>query len=462
MRTYQPQPPPPPHDSLVETLLETVVVSVFRLLWWLIRHPVTLAIVAVPVTWSILGQPRDAIGATVTLAAVLAAWRLAHRRSFDRLVGRRFRRRWRKVWRYELRWRSVMTWNNLILRHGHEPHFPRIRKLECSAGLDRIRVQMLLGQTPETYEQVADALAHGFGARTCRVRRDGPGIVWLEFAYADALARTIPALPIDARPDLNALPIGLCEDGRRWTLRLAGTHVLVAGVTGAGKGSVIWSMIRSMAPLVADGVVELWVIDPKGGMELAPGRALFARFEADRFEAMAGLLDEAVALMKRRARRLAGVARRHEPSTDDPLVVVIIDEVANLTAYIADRKLRERISQSLGVLLTQGRAVGVNVVAALQDPRKEILGFRNLFPTRIALRLDERQQVDMVLGDGARDRGALCDQISDRHAGIGYARLDGQAEPVRVRAAYVIDADIEDMARDYPAPRQTAGVEVER
>lgn len=320
---------------------------------------------------------------------------------------------------------------------------------------------MLLGQTPETYEQVADALAHGFGARACRVRRDGPGIIWLEFSYADALGRTIPAIPIDERPDLNALPIGLREDGHPWTIRLEGTHVLVAGVTGSGKGSVVWSMIRALSPLVTDGVVELWVIDPKGGMELAPGRALFARFEADRFESMAGLLDDAVVLMKRRARRLAGVARRHEPSTDDPMIVVIIDEVANLTAYIADRKLRERISRSLGVLLTQGRAVGVNVVAALQDPRKEVLGFRNLFPTRIALRLDERQQVDMVLGDGARDRGALCDQISDRHPGIGYVRLDGLAEPVRVRAAYVTDADIAETARDYPAPGPAADAGVE-
>ena len=93
--------------------------------------------------------------------------------------------------------------------------------------------------------------------------------------------------------------------------------------------------------------------------------------------------------------------------------------------------------------------------------RKEVLGFRNLFPTRIALRLDERQQVDMVLGDGARDRGALCDQISDRQPGVGYVRLDGQAEPVRVRAAYVTDSDIAEMARDYPTPRPVAGSEVE-
>ncbi len=52
------------------------------------------------------------------------------------------------------------------------------------------------------------------------------------------------------------------------------------------------------------------------------------------------------------------------------------------------------------------------MVAALQDPRKEVLNIRNLFPDKIALRLDEPAQVDMVLGDGARDRGALCDEIS--------------------------------------------------
>ena len=51
-------------------------------------------------------------------------------------------------------------------------------------------------------------------------------------------------------------------------------------------------------------------------------------------------------------------------------------------------------------------------MAALQDPRKEVMNIRNLFPDKIALRLDESEQVDMVLGDGARDRGALADQIS--------------------------------------------------
>lgn len=57
----------------------------------------------------------------------------------------------------------------------------------------------------------------------------------------------------------------------------------------------------------------------------------------------------------------------------------------------------------------------------------------------------------MVLGDGARARGADCDTIPETTPGVGYVRLDGQREPVRVRAAYVTDDDIRAMAREYRA-----------
>ena len=78
-----------------------------------------------------------------------------------------------------------------------------------------------------------------------------------------------------------------------------------------------------------------------------------------------------------------------------------------------------------------------------------MISLRNLFSTRIALRLDESDQVDMVLGDGARDRGALADEISPLPqigAGVGYVRLEASPDPVRVRAAYVTDTDIRAMA----------------
>ena len=93
-------------------------------------------------------------------------------------------------------------------------------------------------------------------------------------------------------------------------------------------------------------------------------------------------------------------------------MVVLVDELAFLTAYQPERDLRKRAEAAIATLTSQGRSVGVCVVGALQDPRKDVISLRNLFSTRIALRLDESDQVDMVLGDGARDRGALADQIS--------------------------------------------------
>ena len=134
--------------------------------------------------------------------------------------------------------------------------------------------------------------------------------------------------------------------------------------------------------------------------------------------------------------------------------MVLVDEVAFLTAYQRDRKLRERIMAALATLTTQGRAVGYAVVAALQDPRKDVLSIRNLFPDRIAMRLDEPEQVDMVLGDGARDRGAACELIAPIPRSVPGWRSSGwkRPDPVRVRAGWVSDADIWDMAACVPRP----------
>jgi DNA segregation ATPase FtsK/SpoIIIE, S-DNA-T family len=174
------------------------------------------------------------------------------------------------------------------------------------------------------------------------------------------------------------------------------------------------------------------------------------------------MLEAEVAAMQARAGQFAGKHRAHTPSPDHPFVVIFVDEVAFLTAYHPDKGLRERIRAALATLTTQGRAVGYCVVAALQDPRKEVLPIRNLFPDRIAMRLDEPEQVDMVLGDGARERGALADQISTDEAtgaGVAYVRLADDPDPVRVRAAWVSDPTIRAMCEQYarvPIPELAA------
>lgn len=162
------------------------------------------------------------------------------------------------------------------------------------------------------------------------------------------------------------------------------------------------------------------------------------------------LLEDAVVVMRERAERLrrAGL-RSHTPSPSDPLIVLVVDEMAALTAYCGDRDLKKRAEAALQLLLSEGRAPGVLVVAAVQDPGKDVIGFRDLFPSRIALRLLEDVQVDMVLGRSARQRGAECDRIPASLPGVGYVVLEGIREPVRVRSAYVSDADLAAMVEDF-------------
>jgi DNA segregation ATPase FtsK/SpoIIIE, S-DNA-T family len=156
--------------------------------------------------------------------------------------------------------------------------------------------------------------------------------------------------------------------------------------------------------------------------------------------------------MQERAARLRGRTRLHTPGTAEPLLVVIIDELASLTAYSTDRKVRSDIEQLLGLLLSQGRAVGVTVIAAAQDPAKDTLPVRQLFTVRVGLRMTEATQTTMVLGAAALDAGAVCDHIPDSTPGLGYVTVDGTSEPLRVRAYHVIDADIDYLTRYFTPP----------
>ena len=440
-----------PWLSMIGALTAVILLTV----WWLIRHPVFTTLVA-STAWLYAQYGPAAVAAHHTILTVLlAGWFLLHRSSFHTLVTHRLYTRWRAWWIYRRRWQPAMVLSGLAAVFEQAEYIPKIRRIHCDPHADHLLVVMLSGQAVEDYERSTDALAHTFGALWCRIRVDRPGRIWLDFAHHDPLTPVIPALPVPATPDLRALPLGRREDGAPWLLTLTGSHVLVAGATNAGKGSVVWSLLRAVAPLIADGSVQAWVIDPKGGMEMAPGWPLYTRFACQNHTAMADLLEDAETLLRERANRLRGITRQHTPTPDDPLILVVVDEIAALTAYLPDRDLRRRIASSLGVLLSQGRAVGVHVVAAVQDPRKDTLPMRDLFPTRIALRLVEAEQVDLVLGHGARDRGAVCDRIPVTQPGTGYVLLDGLREPVRVRAAQATDADINDLAYRYPAPATT-------
>jgi DNA segregation ATPase FtsK/SpoIIIE, S-DNA-T family len=429
------------------------VVQLYRLvsaiIRFFLRHPVLdLAIVAGWLAWSWLGWPGPVLLA-VTVASALAGWRWRWPGSFSRFITGPARGKWRR-WHYQRHWAAVMTIGHLAPMYQGRVLLPVLGKVAATPYTDRVVVGLVSGQSAADFAARADNLAHGFGAILCRIRSAQPGFLILELVRRDALAAIIPALPIPHHADLRALHVGRREDGSPWLVRLHGTHLLIAGSTGAGKASLLWSLIRALLPAIQDGLVRVLAADPKL-MELAYGRALFDRhgtYAADPI-AIVMMLENAVTDMQGRAAQLAGKQRDHTPTTEHPFVVVLVDEVAFLTAYHPDKSLRERVKAALATLTTQGRAVGYCVVAALQDPRKEVMSIRNLFPDRIAMRLDEPEQVDMVLGDGARDRGGTADLISTDPAvgaGVAYVRLENHPDPVRVRATWVPDADIRAMA----------------
>jgi S-DNA-T family DNA segregation ATPase FtsK/SpoIIIE len=420
------------------------------------------------------------------VAAVVGGWYWRWRESCHRFVLLPLLAVWRRRWVYHRQWVETMTLSGLVKKYDGGVMLPRLLSVRCSFATDEVVLRMPRGQNPDDWYKAKADLAYSFGSRHCRVYstrravapartgrlawllkaadriryRDRPRHITLVFIRRDPLTLTVQPFAVPAVPDFTALALGLREDLVTYALRLLATHVLIVGATRSGKGSVIWSLVRALAAGVKAGLVELWVIDPKGGMELFMGRPLFTRYEDTDFARMADMFDQAIGIMRDRQARLRGKVRVHQPAIGDPLVVIVIDELACLLAYLQDNDLKARITQSLALLLSQGAGLGVLVVGASQDPRKEVLTLRDLFPTRIGLRLNESNHVDLCLGDGSRNRGALCDQIpeSDNSKGVGYVLVDGQAEPARVRFSYIDDDLIRDMAATFPAPAPTPAV----
>ncbi|WFE37442.1 FtsK/SpoIIIE domain-containing protein [Micromonospora sp. WMMD998] len=464
---------------LFRLLTAVVRLGVFVLRHWRAWPAVALVLFAVDTYRAHGWWPHLLVAVVLSTAGGCWWWR--GRDSFHRHVVLRGVSIWRRLWVYRRQWHEVMSLCGLVKKYDGGEVVPRLLSLRCSYATDELVLRMPKGQNPEVYHKAARDLAYSFGTRHCRVfstrrhpiphragrlafvlrlidrvrLRDRPRHVWLVFIRRDPLTRIVAPLPVPARPDFTALPLGLREDLAVYAFRLLATHVLIGGATRMGKGSVIWSLLRALAAGIRSGLVRVWAIDPKGGMELAIGRPLFSRYVDDDWTRMADLLDDAVARMRARQQILRGKARVHTPTVDEPLIVVVIDEIAALLAYLPDSEIRTRITQALGLLLSQGAGLGVLVVAATQDPRKEVVSVRDLFPTRIALGLTERGHVDLLLGDGARDRGALADQIPLSGKGVAYVLLDGQPEPARVRFSYLSDDVIREMAATFPAPPET-------
>lgn len=440
----------------------------FRLLGWLARHPGFLLVPAVAALGAVKLGPIPTTAVLLGLVLVLVAWGRAHPPSFDRWAAPRLRTVWRRWSAYRgPRWAGVLEMCDLVRTHPRTGVIlvPRVRRVRAvTPSIDTLRVRMAPGQDLKVWTDQLPALADTLGAHRVAVTRRRPGelaVIVERVMPFTFIVEPTPLPELCEHVDLSRIRLGEDEYGRPFTIGLRGKHFLGVGATGSGKSGLLWNLLFALAPLIRDGLVRLWVIDLKGGTETQQARTVFHRWATTGDDAVELLTEYRDTMVDRQTVMRKQRLRQNVITRETPFELLIVDELAMLTAY-GDRQIVREALRLLAEVMTQGRAADFSVAAYVQEPSKDVVDIRDLFTTRACLGVTAAVHVDMALGDGARDRGALADEIpgDPQHAGIGFAIAPGSRLPVRFRAGLVTDRDITgfvDRATPQPGSTQPDG-----
>ncbi|WP_159795428.1 FtsK/SpoIIIE domain-containing protein [Puerhibacterium puerhi] len=438
--------------SAAWAIVGTIGLALWHLVVWTVRPWRTLLACVVLGNLLLLAGHSVAGYAVVwcipAFSLVRVIWSTAHPLTYEAVVGGPLRRRgWKR--RVRRSWKVIADRCGLATssRDDGRVVIPRMRHVQASGNTLTFHVRARVGQTADDVVSAAEAIATSLGAQAVDTHRLGAGWVELALTMRELLdVATLPTIP--SRIEFQGVTLGRCSDGTPWRLDLAGRHTLVVGRSGSGKGSIFWGVAGNLAPAAHAGMVRLWGVDLKGGVEVSVGTPMFsyvAMNEADAVRLLRGLHR---VIVERQA-AMRGLSRMFHPTPGDPAHVLMIDELAVLTAY-ASKEVVGEAAKLLKLILTQGRAFGVMVVAFVQDPRKETVGMRDLFTQTVALRLASGTETRMVLGDGMAAL-APAHHVSQTMPGTGYAVTD-DGTVSRVRADYWADDFIRMVAATYPAP----------
>lgn len=405
-----------------------------------------------------LADPKQylphAIGVWAAPGLLMALWESIFPRSHETVVRGPMRRSsWRR-WA-KRNWAGIARDCGLAVRRPANDDAdrwiaPKLLRAFTDGDILRLIVRTRVGQTVDDLAEAVPAIGAAARAAATRCTVLDSATVQIDLVMRDSLTQlTYAALPADVAVDHVLL--GRRQDDTRWYLPLRGTHTLVAGCSGAGKGSVLWGICGGLGPAVHTDVARLWAIDLKRGVEVTMGAGLFSVIATSPADALS-VLRALLKVIDDRGRSMAGWSRLHEPRRGDPLHVLVIDELAALTAY-SDADVRREANRLLAEILTQGRALGVVVVACVQDPRKEVVGMRGLFTQTIALRLRSVDETRMVLGDGMAGF-APAHRISSQAPGTAWI-VDDEGTSDRVRADFWPDGLIRQAAAVYRGAHRT-------
>jgi len=238
-------------------------------------------------------------------------------------------------------------------------------------------------------------------------------------------------------------------------------HLLVAGTTGSGKSVAVNAMILSLIYKAEPRQVRLVLIDPKM-LELSVYEGiphLLAPVVTD-MKLAANALGWCLGEMERRYRLISTLGVRNlasyngrvaearkagkpltnpfsltpdhpEPIEELPLIVVVIDELADLM-MVTGKKIEELIAR----IAQKARAAGIHLILATQRPSVDVITglIKANIPCRIAFqvasKVDSRTILDQMGAENLLGQGDML----YLPAGVGH--------PQRVHGAFVSDGEV--------------------
>ncbi len=222
-------------------------------------------------------------------------------------------------------------------------------------------------------------------------------------------------------------------------------HLLIAGATGSGKSIFINTLILSLLYRNSPSLVRMILVDPKR-VELSlyngiPHLLTPVITEPDK---TINALKWAVKEMDRRYRLLAETGSRNLPSFNAnnpdeamPLIVIVIDELADLMATHA------RDVEGMIVRLAQmARAIGIHLVLATQRPSVNVITglIKANVPARIAFNVASQIDSRTILDGGGAEKllgsGDMLYLPGDR------------AKPVRLQGGFISEEEVRQVVQD--------------
>jgi FtsK/SpoIIIE family len=260
--------------------------------------------------------------------------------------------------------------------------------------------------------------------------------------HTDPHSRPVPWQPSDIRSITQPIPLGVFEDATPATVLLLRRNGLIGGVVGSGKSGVLNVILAALA--VCEDVV-IWGIDLKGGMELRPWTPALGRLATTPEQATALFRDAVTELDRRATQSGTDGSRVWGPTRDKPALLIVVDEYAELPDEATD------VADSIA---RRGRAVAVTLLAATQRPTQKAMGHgatRSQMDIRISLRVRERRDVDLILGQGSYNAGWHAHTLDA--PGKFLISAPEHLHPKRARAHLITDHNVTTTAHHHAPHR---------